>query len=268
MEHPRDYWDWIDDSTPRDVVAAHSAELAGLESDLFAASARAATAGAKIIFWSEGNCVLTEDTEAAFVERAARFAKDNGVYLAAAVLTLRYGQTISDNKVIMLTPRGEAAYTYVKTMSWYPTGSDGILRTVDTPYGTLGTAVCFDMDFPYFVRGFARLGADIVVVPSFDSERIRPYHTEVGLMRAVENGFSMVRQVSSGSSMAADPWGRLLGQQDYFRTADRLMIVDVPTRGTRTLYGLLGDWFAWAGAALAVLLVVLGIAARPKFPLK
>jgi apolipoprotein N-acyltransferase len=262
IEHPRDYWDWIDEATPRATVAEYAGELAGIQERLFVSSARAVSAGAKVVFWSEGNCVLTEDTEAAFVERAGRFAKDNGVYLAASVLVLRYGQTISDNKVIMLTPEGTPAFTYVKTMSWYPTGSDGILRTVDTPYGRIGTAVCFDMDFPYFINRFARMGTDIVLVPSFDSERIRPYHTEVGLMRGVENGFSMVRQVSSGSSMAADPWGRLLGQQDYFHTADRLMIVDVPTRGTRTLYGILGDWFAWAGAALAVLLVVLGIA-RP-----
>ena len=85
---------------------------------------------------------------------------------------------------------------------------------------------------------------------------------EVGLMRAVENGFSMVRQVSSGASMAVDPWGRVLASQDHFRTADRLMIADVPTRRVQTLYGLLGDWFAYAGAALAVVLVVLAVA-RP-----
>ena len=263
VTHPRDYWNWIDDGTPWDVVARYTGELASIEEQLFASSARAVTAGAKLVFWSEGNCVLTEDTEAAFIERAGRFAHDNGVYLAAAVLVLRYGQTISDNKILMMSPDGSVAFTYVKTKSWYPTGSDGILRTVDTPYGRIGAAVCFDMDFPSFVNRFARMGTDIVVVPSFDSERIRPFHTEVGMIRAVENGFSMVRQVSTGSSMAADYAGRILVQQDYFHTADRLMIADVPTRGAWTLYGLLGDWFAWAGAALAVLLVALGVA-RPR----
>jgi apolipoprotein N-acyltransferase len=262
IEHPRDYWDWIDAGTPRASVEQHAAELEGLEDELFASSARAVAAGARIVFWSEGNCVLTEDTEAAFIERAGAFARESGVYLAAAVLVLRFGSTLSDNKVLLFTPEGVPAWSYVKTMSWYPTGSDGILRTVDTPYGRLGTAVCFDMDFPSFVNRFARLGADIVVVPSFDSERIRPYHTEVGLLRAVENGFSMVRQVSSGASMAVDPWGRVLARQDHFRTADRLMLADVPTRRVRTLYGLLGDWFAYAGAALAVVLVVLAVA-RP-----
>jgi len=261
VEHPRDYWNWIDQGTPRDVVAGYAGELASIEDRLFASSARAVAAGAKVVFWSEGNCVIAEDREQAFLERARSFARDNGVYLAPAVLVLRYGQTISDNKVVMIAPDGAVSFTYVKTMSWYPTGSDGILRTVDTPYGRIGAAVCFDMDFPYFVNRFGRMATDIVLVPSFDSERIRPYHTEVGLMRAVENGFSIVRQVSTGTSMAVDGTGHILARQDYFTTADRLMLSDVPTKRVATLYRVLGDWFAWAGCALAAALVALGIAA-------
>jgi apolipoprotein N-acyltransferase len=40
------------------------------------------------------------------------------------------------------------------------------------------------------------------------------------------------------------------------------MFADVPTRGFRTVYGLLGDWFAWLCCALAVLVVVLGTVGR------
>ena len=262
VEHPRDYWDWIDASTPRSTVDAHAAELASLQDRLFDRSAAAAAAGAKVIFWSEGNAVITPEGRQAFLDRAGAFARDHGVYLAAAVLELEYDSTLSDNKVVMFAPDGSVAFTYVKTMSWYPTGSDGVLRTVDTPYGRIGAAVCFDMDFPSFVRRFARMGTDIVVVPSFDSERIRPYHTEVGLFRAVESGFSMVRQVSSGASMAVDWAGRVLARQDHFATADRLMIADVPTRGVRTLYGLVGDAFAWLACALALALFVAAYASR------
>ncbi len=262
VPHPRDYWNWIDEGTPREAVAGHLDELASIEGELFEGSRRAVGAGARIVFWSEGNCVLTEDDEQAFLERASAFARENQVYLGAAVLTLKYGKSISDNKVVMVAPDGSLAFTYVKTKSWYPTGSDGILRVVDTPYGRIGAAVCFDMDFPSFVNRFARLEADIVLVPSFDSERIRPYHTEVGMFRAVENGFAMVRQVSNGESMAVDSHGRVLARQDYFRTADKLMLADVPTRRVLTLYGLLGDWFAWAGSALALALVALGIVRR------
>lgn len=262
IEHPRDYWDWIDASTPRATVEAHAAELSSLQDRLFERSAAAAAAGAKIIVWSEGNAVITNEGRRAFLERAGAFAREHGVYLAAAVLELSYGSTLSDNKVVMFAPDGTVAFTYVKTMSWYPTGSDGVLRTVDTPYGRIGTAVCFDMDFPYFIRRFARMDTDIVLVPSFDSERIRPYHTEVGLFRAVEGGFSMVRQVSKGASMVVDGTGRVLARQDFFTTADRLMIADVPTRRVRTLYGVIGDAFAWLACALAAALFVLAFSTR------
>jgi apolipoprotein N-acyltransferase len=260
VNHARDYWAWIDQSTPRELVAGFAAELTGMEDSLFAQSDRAAAAGAKIIFWSEGNGVIPEDRERAFMARSAEFARAHGVYFAPAVVVLRYGQTISDNKILMFTPDGTLAFTYVKTMSWYPTGSDGILKTVATPYGRLGAAICFDMDFPSFIHALGAAKTDIVLVPAFDRERIRPYHTEVGLMRGLENGFSVARMTNQGTSMAIDPSGRVLARQEFFETSDRLMLADVPTRRLPTLYALLGEWFPWAVIVLAVGLAVWGIA--------
>jgi apolipoprotein N-acyltransferase len=261
IEHPRDYWNWIDQATPRELVARYASELTGIEEALFAQSQRAVAAGAKVVFWSEGNGMISEDREQAFMERSASFARTNGVYFAPAVVVLRYGQTISDNKLVMFAPDGTVAYTYVKTISWYPTGSDGVLKTVDTPYGRIGAAICFDMDFPSFIHRLGSMKADIVLVPAFDTERIRPFHTEVGLMRSLENGFSVVRQTNKGTSMAIDGSGRVLARQEYFETGDRLMLADVPTRRLPTLYAALGEWFAYAGMALALALVVWGIVA-------
>jgi apolipoprotein N-acyltransferase len=259
IEHPRDYWTWIDKATPRDLVASFTSELSGIEEALFAQSRRAVAAGATIVFWSEGNGVIPEEREQAFMERSADFARTNGVYFAPAVVVLRYGSTMSDNKLVMFTPDGTLAFTYVKTISWYPTGSDGVLKTVDTPYGRIGAAICFDMDFPSFIHRLGSMKADIVLVPAFDTERIRPFHTEVGLMRGLENGFSIVRQTNKGTSMAIDGSGRVLARQEFFETSDRLMIADVPTRRLPTLYAVLGEWFAYAGMSLALALVAWGI---------
>ncbi len=259
-EHPRDYWDLIDRGTPEEEVRALRPEARVLEDRLFADSARAAAAGARIVVWSEGACVLDEEREPAFEERAAAFARDSGVYLAAGVLTYRFGSRISDNKVLFYTPEGRRAFSYVKTISWYPTGSDGVLKAVDTPYGCIGAAICFDMDTPRFARRLRGLGADIVLVPAMDSERIRPFHTEVGLFRAVENGYSMFRQVALGTSMAVDGRGIVRGVQDYFAGPDRLFLADLPVRAERTLYAALGDWFAWLDLALlAGLLTLAGV---------
>jgi apolipoprotein N-acyltransferase len=259
VAHQRDYWDWIDQGTPRGLVAGYAPELSALADALFSQSERAAAAGAKVIFWSEGNGVVTEDGEQAFMARAAEFARRNALYFAPAVVVLKYGQSISDNKIVMFSPDGTVAYTYVKTMSWYPTGSDGVLKVVDTPYGRIGSAICFDMDFPAFIHGLGALKTDIVLVPAFDREKIRPYHTEVGLLRGIENGFSVIRQTNEGSSMAIDGAGHLLARQEFFETPDRLMLSDVPTRRIPTVYAALGEWFAYAGILLAAVLAAWGI---------
>jgi len=262
IPHQRDYWTWIDRGTPRELIAGYAGELSSMQEALFSQSERAAAAGAKVIFWSEGNGVLTEDNEAQFMARAGEFARRRGVYFAPAVVVLRYGQPISDNKIVMFAPDGSRAFTYVKTISWYPTVSDGVLKVVDTPYGRIGAAICFDMDFPGFIHRLGQLGTDIVLVPAYDKEKIRPYHTEVGLLRGVENGFSVVRQTNEGTSMAIDGTGRVLARQEFFETGDRLMLSDVPTRRVPTLYSLTGELFAYAGIVLALVLIAWGLFRR------
>jgi apolipoprotein N-acyltransferase len=146
--------------------------------------------------------------------------------------------------------------------------SDGTIKTIETPYGTLAAAICFDLDFPAFLSQAAKAGTDVMLVPGYDSERIRPFHSEPALIRGIEGGYSVVRQVNEGTSMAADSKGRVLARQDYFMARDRLMLVDVPVQGKRTVYSYLGDWFAWISIALFAVLMVLvirihSLASRP-----
>ena len=62
------------------------------------------------------------------------------------MLVFRYGQRLNDNKLLVIDPRGEVAYSYQKTLSSYPTWQpDGLLHVVDTPNGRLSTAICSDM---------------------------------------------------------------------------------------------------------------------------
>jgi apolipoprotein N-acyltransferase len=259
VEHPRNYWALLDLGTPREEVARYRQEMHRIEDRLFEQSSRAVQAGARIVFWAEGNGVVPEEDLERFISRSMDFAKTNDIYFAPGILELRYGTSMNYNEVLMFTPQGQLAFTYQKTKSWLPVDSDGQIKTVETPYGTLAAAICFDLDFPAFLRQAARAGTDIMLVPGYDSERIRPFHTEPALIRGVEGGYSVIRQVNEGTSMAADSRANVLARQDYFMTADRLMLADVPTRGNRTLYRYLGDWFAWASAALLVLLAGLAV---------
>ena len=251
IEHPRDYWAAvIDRGTPPEEARRYADEIAALNDALFAASMRAVESGAKIIFWSEGNAVLTPETTDAFFARAQAFARRHDVYLMPGYIVFRYGEATSDNALALIMPEGEIAYIYTKTKTWYPADSDGVIHSVETPYGRIGAAICFDMDFPGLIHQAGQQGVDIMLVPAFDWEPIKPYHTHVGLFRALENGMSVVRQVNTGTSMAVVYQGRLLAYQDFFTTEDRVMFGDVPTRGVATPYAILGDWFAYLNLAL------------------
>jgi apolipoprotein N-acyltransferase len=262
VEHPRNYWTLLDLNTPQEEVSRYRGEISEIEEKLFQSSSRAVKAGARIVFWSEGNGVVSADDLERFISRSKEFARTNGIYFAPAILELRYGTSLNYNELLMFTPRGELAFIYQKTKSWLPVDSDGMIKTVETPYGTLAAAICFDMDFPGFLRQAARAGTDIMLVPGYDSERISPFHTEPALIRGIEGGYSVVRQVNEGTSMASGPKGTVLARQDYFMTTDRLMFADVPIRGTPTLYGYFGDWFAWISIAMFVFLTVLSLLRR------
>jgi len=241
--HDQDYWLITDNGTPQTEAAKYKPGMQKIEDELFRSSQRAADYGAKIIFWSEGNLPIYEDDTAAFLEKAKSFAKDNNVYFMPALVEFLYGQTKNNNLAIMITPEGELAYRYEKTISWYPSSSDGIVPIIDTPYGKIATVICFDMDYPSLIT--QAKDADIMLVPAFDTQKIDDYHTRVAFLRGIENGFSTVRQSNKGSSISADYLGNTLTYQNYFRTADKVMISDVPMKGEPTLYGETGEIFFW-----------------------
>lgn len=252
--HDRDYWAITDAGTPAADAESIKPVMAKIQDNLFASSQKAADYGAKIIFWSEGNCPMYEDDFDAFMTRAKSFAKDNGVYFMPAVVNLLYGETKNMNLAIMINPEGEVEFRYEKTISWYPSDSDGVIPVIDTPYGRLSTAICFDNDYPMLIS--QANDSDIMLIPAFDTKKIDDFHTRVAFLRGIENGYSTVRQSNEGSSISADYLGNTLTYQNYFRTEDRVMISDVPMRGKTTLYGLTGEIFLWLDfAAFAALIV-------------
>ncbi|MFQ5512271.1 MAG: hypothetical protein ACE5EO_10515 [Candidatus Krumholzibacteriia bacterium] len=111
------------------------------------------------------------------------------------------------------------------------------------------------MEFPGHLKQAGRRDADIILVPSNDWREIDPWHSHMARLRAVEQGFNMVRHVSNGLSLATNYQGRVLASMGHFTTNQREMVAYVPTRGVRTIYSRVGDLFAWlcsAGLVAAV----------------
>ena len=94
---------------------------------------------------------------------------------------------------------------------------------VETPFGKIGLALCYDLRFPELFRTLSAQGATILTVPSAFTLTTGQDHWEVLLRaRAVEN-FAYVlapgqsgRHVNGrqtfGHSLVVEPWGHLIAQ--------------------------------------------------------
>ena len=95
------------------------------------------------------------------------------------------------------------------------------------------------------------------MLPSGDWREVAPYHADMARVRAIENGFSLVRPVSGATTIVCDYNGRVIGKRDFYDGGDRVLVSNVPTNGVPTLYSAIGDAFAWgciltAGYFLAI----------------
>ena len=225
-----------------------------LHDSLFALSGREARAGARIILWSEGNAFVLKENEAALVARSAAFARGHRAYLLMSLAVLLPGKVTADrkfleNKTVLVGPDGKVLNAYLKNIpvpGVEPSvPGDGTIPAIPTPYSTLSPAICYDADFPQLLRQTGRRGTDILLLPAGDWKAIAPFHSYMAVFRAVENGFSVVRQVNHGQSLAADPYGNLLASASFFAAADKTLVAYLPTRRVPTVYNRIGDAFAY-----------------------
>jgi apolipoprotein N-acyltransferase len=231
-------------------------------------SERAAKSGAKIVFWSEGASLVKKDEEQALIERGSTLARNEGIYLGMALgtilhhdFTLASEKKMLENKVILIDPSGAVMGEYLKAVP--VPGSEAAMTVkgnqpplvVETPYGKIAVAICFDADFPRNIRWAARAGADILFVPASDWEAITPLHTQMAGFRALENGFSVVRVAQSGLSAGLDYRSLTLAAMDAFTTRESIMMAHAPTRKAVTIYTFIGDGFAWLAIVGFMLLV-------------
>ncbi|MCU7929430.1 MAG: carbon-nitrogen hydrolase family protein [Candidatus Thiodiazotropha sp. (ex Codakia rugifera)] len=97
------------------------------------------------------------------------------------------------------------------------------LVVVDTPFGHLGVAICYDLRFPELFRQLQDKGAEIFVVPaSFTAMTGKAHWETLVRARAIENlafviaaaqgGYHISGRETHGHSMIVDPWGTVLSQ--------------------------------------------------------
>lgn len=104
---------------------------------------------------------------------------------------------------------------------------------VDSPFGRIGLAVCYDLRFPELFR--AMKDVNIIVLPSAFTATTGKVHWEpLVRARAIENlsyviaaaqgGYHVSGRETHGHSMIVDPWGRVM---DELQRGSGVVIADV-----------------------------------------
>jgi len=212
----------------------------------------AVNAGAKLIVLPENFAVMTlQDADQIKVAEdegtgpiqdfLSEQAKNNNVWIIAGTipLKLKSDHPHYKNKIhaacLIFNEKGERVGRYDKihlfdvhleiTSETYnesetiEAGNKAVV--IDTPFGKIGLAICFDLRFPELFRQLVLQGAEIIVLPSAFTAITGKAHWEVLLRaRAIENlcymvasaqgGYHVNGRETYGDSMIVDPWGMVI----------------------------------------------------------
>jgi predicted amidohydrolase len=212
---------------------------------LTAAIDAAAASGAAMLFTPEMSGLIDRDRgraaasivdeEADPVLGAVRAAAARaGIWVHLGSLAVRRDDGRYANRGFVIDPQGEIRARYDKIHlfdvdlasgeSWresasYAGGAAAV--TVQTPLGSLGLSICYDLRFPSLYQALSGAGAALLAVPAAFTQPTGEAHWHCLLRaRAIENGCFVVAAAQAGvhedgratygHSLVVDPWGTVL----------------------------------------------------------
>jgi predicted amidohydrolase len=184
-------------------------------------------------------CTLREaDNDGPLQEFLSQVAKRYGVWLVGGTIPLEandnskvraacnvyndLGQRVARYDKIHLFDVNliEANEQYNESRTIEP-GEDVVV--IDSPFGKLGIAVCYDLRFPELFRNLLAKGMEVVCMPAaFTAITGKAHWDTLVRARAIENlsyvvaaaqgGYHINGRETHGHSMIVDPWGTILSQ--------------------------------------------------------
>ena len=176
-----------------------------------------------------------EDTHPA-LEACRTLARNHALHLLVGSLTIRVDEERMANRSYLLAPDGSTMASYdkihmfdvtlpsgkvIRESSAYRPGDRAV--TAETPWGTLGMTVCYDLRFPHLFRALSKAGAHFLAVPSsFQRETGVAHWHSLLRARAIENlayvfapamcGEHPGNRSTFGHSLIIDPWGKIVAE--------------------------------------------------------
>lgn len=164
-----------------------------------------------------------------------RMARTQGCWLAIGSLGVRAADGRIWNRSYLIDPAGEirARYDKIHLFDVDLAGGERYRESetiapgeqavvAETPFGTLGFSICYDLRFPQLYRALAKAGAHILLVPAAFTRTTGRAHWHVLLRaRAIETGCFVVAASQCGTaedgslaryghSLIVSPWGEVL----------------------------------------------------------
>lgn len=168
----------------------------------------AARTGIWLLIGSLG--LKTGDADGRFANRSFLIGPDGGI-------VARY------DKIHMFDVNVSATEVYRESAGYRP-GARAVVA--ETPFGTIGMTVCYDLRFPHLYRRLAQAGANILTVPAAFNHVTGAAHWEVLLRaRAIESGAWVLAPAQTGQhaeagqpgkrrthghSLVVAPWGEVV----------------------------------------------------------
>jgi nitrilase len=231
------------------VAAVQMASSPNVSANLIEAErlvAKAAAAGASLVVLPENFAIMgmteTDKVDIAEAEGSgpiqdflARTAEKHRVWLVGGTMPIQSSPGKVRATCLVYDDGGRRAGRYDKIHLFdvsVPNSDEKYLESntidpgenalvLETPFGRLGIAICYDLRFPELFRQMADIGMDILAVPSAFTARTGAAHWEILVRaRSVENlcytiasnqgGFHVNGRETYGHSMIVDPWGNTL----------------------------------------------------------
>ena len=209
----------------------------------------AAEKGAKIVVWNEASVVILKENENSWIDTIKMLAKNNEISLISSyIIPISTDPLKYENKLLSLNSKGEVVYQYLKhqPVPGEPSTKGKEPFKIMTDNGlNIGAAICYDFDYPYIAKAYGKLNVNIVAVPSSDWRGIDPLHTKMAALRAIEQGYSVLRSTRFGLSAVINPLGEMTAQQSSFDDNSKIMIGEAPIHRITTLYSIIGDAFVF-----------------------
>ena len=214
--------------------------------------------GARIVILPERANNISNQTDSAVLHILTAAAKQNHVTLIVGYTDFK--QASEKNSALVIDADGTLIANYNKVHlvtgleDQFTPGKEIALFNLNGIQA--GTAICKDLDFPLYIKKYAKNNLVVLFVPAWDFVVDGWLHSRMAILRGVENGFSEVRTARQGRLTISDPYGRVTYEADCSNNYGAALVGNVFLEKKSTVYTKFGDWFGIIDLIAAIFFIL------------